>query len=80
MTHHAAQESVACIIFRTDKKKKHASKPYYSASLFNSSILKRDRKMYVQDLTSHRDIKHILHLGKCQLSNIFTQKIALALY
>lgn len=31
-------------------------------------------KIYVQDLPSHRDIKHMMLLEKCRLSDILTGK------
>lgn len=46
----------------------------YATPLFNTSIFHRDRKIYVQDLPNHRDIKHMMLLEKCQLSHIFTGK------
>lgn len=47
---------------------------YYATPLFNASILHRDSKIYVQDLPRHRDIKHMMLLEKCRLSDIFTGK------
>lgn len=50
----------------------HFSKTYYATPFFNISTFHRSWKICVQDLPSHSNIKHMMLLEQCRLSDIFT--------
>lgn len=74
MTQHTCL--VACTLWYLQnwQNNNHFSKTYYAIPLFNISTFPRSWKISVQDLPSHRDIKHMMLLEKRRLSDIFTGK------